>query len=93
MELRQLRLTAGETTVALASRAGVKLSDFLEWNEITLSTSLQPDQYYLLGKKRTRGDHPFHNVSPGETLWQVSQKYGVQMKKIRRYNRMRSSDE
>lgn len=91
--LKAIKANAGETTVALASRAGVKLSDFLVWNEITRSTSLQPDQYYLLGKKRTRADHPFHNVSPGETLWQISQKYGVQVKKIRRYNRMSSSDE
>jgi membrane-bound lytic murein transglycosylase D len=32
-------------------------------------------------------------VAAGETLWNVSQQYGVQMKKLRRYNRLRSNDE
>lgn len=91
--LKAIKAHAGETPVALASRAGVKLSDFLAWNDITRSTSLQADQYYLLGKKRTRGAQAFHNVSPGETLWDVSQEYGVKMKNLKRYNRMSSGDE
>ena len=69
------------------------LSDFLTWNDISKDTRIEADQYYLLGKKRTRGQEAYHKVSAGESLWEVSQRYGVQIKKLRRYNRLSSSDE
>jgi membrane-bound lytic murein transglycosylase D len=91
--IKAIKASAGESAASLANKAGVKLSDFLTWNEISRNTPLEADQYYLLGKKRTRGEETYHNVSPGENLWQISQRYGVQQKKLRRFNRMRSNEE
>lgn len=91
--IKAIMAAAGETPATLASRGGVKLSDFLSWNDITRNSDTQPGKYYLLGKKRIRGEEAYHQVSAGEDLWEISQKYGVQLKKIRRYNRMGPKDE
>jgi membrane-bound lytic murein transglycosylase D len=90
--IKAIKATPGETSAALASRAGVMLSDFLTWNDISNDSRIEADQYYLLGKKRTRGQEAYHKVSAGESLWEVSQRYGVQIKKLRRYNRLNASD-
>ena len=52
--IKAIKAVPGETSAALASRAGVMLSDFLTWNDISKDTRIEADQYYLLGKKRTR---------------------------------------
>jgi membrane-bound lytic murein transglycosylase D len=82
-----------ETAAQLAARAGVDLSAFLKWNDMSISDKVIGGNYYLLGKKRSRASFSYHKVLPGETLWMVSQQYGVQQKKLRKYNRLGSSEE
>lgn len=91
--IKAIKAMPGESAVALAARAGVKLSDFLSWNDISRNTSLDADQYYLLAKKRARAEKDYHQVSEGERIWDVSQRYGVQIKKLRRYNRMKTGED
>lgn len=90
--IKAIKSVAGETPAILASRAGVALDDFLAWNDITKNSKITPDEYYLLGKKRARGEDAYHKVSEGDNLWKISQMYGVQLKKIRRFNRMSSGE-
>ncbi|HMG91086.1 MAG TPA: transglycosylase SLT domain-containing protein, partial [Chryseolinea sp.] len=83
-----IKANASETPAQLATRAGVDLSDFLKWNDIDISDRTEADQYYLLGKKRVRGSESYHKAAAGDNLWKVSQQYGVQLKKLKKYNRM-----
>ena len=80
--------SASETPAQLAKRASVELSDFLKWNDISISDRIEADQYYLLGKKRVRGSESYHKVVAGDNLWKISQQYGVQVKKLKKYNRL-----
>jgi membrane-bound lytic murein transglycosylase D len=91
--IKAIKALPGETPGVLATRAGVALSDFLTWNDISKDMRIEAEQYYLLGKKRTRGQDAYHKVSAGESLWDVSQRYGVQIKKLRRYNRLSSNED
>lgn len=90
--IKAIRPRSGENVAALAKRAGVPLGNFLSWNDISSSTALDPDQYYLLGKKRKRAAKDYHQVKAGEDLWKVSQMYAVNIKKLRRYNRLNNND-
>lgn len=83
----------GDNPTKLAARANTDLSMFLKWNDISISTRTEPGRYYLLGRKRARADQAYHKVSSGETLWDISQKYGLQLKKLKRYNRVESDRE
>ena len=86
-----IKANATENPTQLAKRAGVDLSDFLKWNDISISDRIEADQYYLLGKKRVRGSEAYHQAAAGDNLWKVSQQYGVQLKKLKKYNRMSES--
>lgn len=88
-----IRAEEQETPTALASRAGVDLSAFLKWNDISISDRLKAGNYYLLGKKRSRASTAYHKVSEGESLWSISQQYGVQIKKLKKYNRLGNNEE
>jgi membrane-bound lytic murein transglycosylase D len=79
---------AGETPAQLAQRADVALASFLRWNDLSSEDKLEAGRYYFLGKKRPRAVEAYHKVSAGENLWTVSQQYGVQMKKLKKYNRI-----
>ena len=79
-----------ETPTKLAARAGVDLSAFLKYNDISISDRVEPGQHFFLTKKRNRASSPYHKLVTGESLWSVSQQYGVQMKKLKRYNRIQS---
>ncbi len=80
----------GENATRLAERANADLADFLKWNDISISHSIEPNQYYLLGKKRNRASEAYHKVASGESLWQISQRYGVKMRKLKKFNRLNS---
>jgi membrane-bound lytic murein transglycosylase D len=90
--IKAIQALEGETAVKLAERAHVDLASFLKWNDITISTKLQSGSYYLLGKKRGRAVEDYHKLVKGESLWSVSQKYGVRLKKLRKFNRLNSDD-
>jgi len=85
-----IKANASETPALLAKRAGIDLSDFLKWNDISISDRIEADQLYLLGKKRVRGAESYHKAVAGDNLWKVSQQYGVQIKKLKKYNRISS---
>ena len=83
---------AGDKPSTLAERMNVDLSYFLKCNDISISDPLIPGQYYFLSRKRTRGSTAYHKVESKEDLWKVSQLYGVQLKKLKKFNRMSDSE-
>jgi membrane-bound lytic murein transglycosylase D len=88
-DLVAIQALKGETAITLAQRAGIDLSKFLKWNDLKYGTDqVVADEYYFLSKKRIRAIDNFHKVQPGEDLWSVSQRYGVRMKRLRKYNRL-----
>jgi membrane-bound lytic murein transglycosylase D len=81
-----MKALAGETATMLATRAGMDLSAFLKYNDISVSERLIAGNFYYLKKKRTKASAPQHVVQPGENLWTISQQYGVQLRKLQKYN-------
>lgn len=80
----------GDDLRRLVARAGVDLPKFVRWNDMEKNDPIIPGQIYFLGKKRLKGSEDFHKVSRGESLWEVSQRYGLQLKRLKRYNRIES---
>lgn len=78
----------GDDARRLAARGGVDLPKFLDWNDLKKNDPIIAGAVYYLAKKRLKGSEAFHKVSPGESLWAVSQKYGLQLKRLKRYNRI-----
>lgn len=87
-----IKAVAGETTSALATRGNVSLSDFLKYNEIGVDHELQAGSFYFLQKKKTKSDHLNHTVKADENLWTISQEYAVQLKRLKKLNRISDSN-
>lgn len=85
-----IQAVEGDDLRRLVARAGVDLPKFVRWNDMKKTDRIVPGQIYFLGKKRLKGSEDFHKVSPGESLWSVSQRYGLQLRRLKRYNRIES---
>jgi membrane-bound lytic murein transglycosylase D len=80
----------GENSESFAARAGLPLQDFLRWNDLTSAGKLMAGEFYFLSKKRNKAIEDFHKVEPGENLWLISQRYGVKVKQLKKFNRLPS---
>lgn len=85
-----IQALAGDNARILSARGLVDLPDFLKWNDLTAADPIVAGQVYFLGRKRLKGSEAFHKVAPGESLWTVSQKYGLKLKRLKRYNRLQA---
>ncbi|AEI47112.1 LysM peptidoglycan-binding domain-containing protein [Runella slithyformis] len=72
----------------LARKAKISFSSFLRYNEMSERDPIVPGDVYYLAKKGKRAAVPFHTVREGESLWKVSQVYGIRVKYIVKNNRI-----
>ncbi|WMN13072.1 LysM peptidoglycan-binding domain-containing protein [Marivirga salinae] len=79
---------AGYTVKKLAETAGVDEFKFRRWNDLKIREELKTGKIYYLRRKRNRAKFYYHTVSQNENMWEISQKYGVKLKKLYRKNRM-----
>jgi membrane-bound lytic murein transglycosylase D len=89
--IQTIQAGEGETAPALAARAEVSVAKFLKWNDMEASTKIIAGEYYYLGKKRGRAEENFHKAVAGENLWSISQQYGVQLRRLKKFNRVESN--
>ncbi len=76
-----------ESITAFAIRAHVSESDFLKFNDISTEHTLKPGDFYFVQKKKTKSAALTHTLADGEDLWAVSQRFGVVLKKLQKFNR------
>jgi membrane-bound lytic murein transglycosylase D len=81
-----MKVHSGENATTFVKRAGVDLSYFLKCNDLSISDKLISGDYYYLKKKKAKASVPQHVVKPGDNLWSISQQYGVQLRKLQKYN-------
>lgn len=74
---------------ALAKKADISLSKFLKYNDLGIDGLLIPGQVYYMKSKRGKAKAHYHVAQPGETLWSISQKFGIKLKKLKSKNRIR----
>ncbi len=74
----------GESLELLASRYGVSRGQIMSLNQLD-NASLTPGQPLVIKKQSTSGGK-FHIVKPGETLYTIAKRYGVNISKLRELN-------
>ena len=74
----------GESLTLLASRYSVSLGQIMSLNNLT-DNAITPGQTLIIKKKSTAGNKE-HVVKPGETLYSIAKKYGVNISKLRELN-------
>jgi mannosyl-glycoprotein endo-beta-N-acetylglucosaminidase/LysM domain-containing protein len=87
----------GETAADIAARTNMSANRILKYNERISSKNqkIKKDTRVFLQRKRSnfRGKKKWHYVQEGESLFDVSQLYGVRLSKLQKKNRIPESSE
>lgn len=75
-----------------AIRFGVRYAKLLEINDLP-DAPLEADMYIYLDKKHAAAARATHTVAEGETLTQIAQKEGIQLKYLKAYNKIGGNEE
>ncbi|HBH25719.1 MAG TPA: hypothetical protein DDY13_20175 [Cytophagales bacterium] len=86
---RKGTLADGRSTIdMLALQGDISVEKFMKFNDMTGVEQIQRGKPYYFQRKRNKASTHYHVVLPGETLWGISQKYGVKLKSLMRKNRL-----
>lgn len=83
----------GNEVAQMAAKSNTKISRFLSYNDMSDRDMVKEGQVYYLQSKVKKAKVPFHTVLGEQSLWDISQMYGVRLKSILKYNRMKSAKE
>lgn len=83
-----IQAQSGDNGGTLARKARISYSSFLRYNDLNEKDPIVPGEVYYLAKKRKKALVPFHTTRDGETSRSISNRYGVRLKKLMRYNRL-----
>jgi membrane-bound lytic murein transglycosylase D len=78
--------------IKLAKKAGIKIQDFLKYNDMEKNDKLNAGQVYYLQSKYDIGMAAFHTMKKGQTLWEVSQIYGLRYKNLKALNKIKEGE-
>ncbi len=84
-------IPAKDTDMAtLIGSLDISRNKFLKYNDMGISSELNPDLPYYLKKKKSKTptDAEFHVLQYGEDLQEVSQRYSLKLKSLMRKNRI-----
>jgi LysM repeat protein len=74
------------TQTQIATENNIPLYKVFVFNDLKETDLLAQDQLLFLANKKVEADKSFHLVVTGERLYDISQKEGIQLKKLKEYN-------
>lgn len=79
----------GDTFGNIANEFGFNEKDLLKFNEVPEDFPLSEGDIVYFQKKKTRADKPYeyHTVQVGESMYSISQTYGIQLRNLYRLNK------
>ncbi|MDN3686476.1 LysM peptidoglycan-binding domain-containing protein [Cyclobacterium jeungdonense] len=72
----------------LASQAGISERKLRRSNDLKPTDPVQAGRYYYTRRKKSKGEPAEHVVQVGETLWGISQLYGIRLHSLMAKNRV-----
>lgn len=79
----------GDSFAGIANEFGFEEKDLLRFNEVPEDFPLSEGDLVYFQKKKPRADKPYydHVVQVGESMYSISQKYGIQLRNLYRLNK------
>lgn len=66
---------------------------FYKYNDLEKGSDLYEEGVLYLQPKRNCAKEDYHIVEEGESMWEISQQYGIKLKKLYKKNRMEKGEE
>lgn len=83
----------GQTVAQIANSYGIPLRKLEKWNDIDLGYTVAPGMHFFLQPKRNKGATRYHRVDEGETMYGISQQYGIKVDKLYQRNALEMGQE
>lgn len=85
----------GETVDEISTEYDVDPRLLRKYNELDKEKKMRfrPGQIVFLQPKRNKGTEEYHTVQRGETMYSISQKYGIKLRKLYKKNKMKAGSE
>jgi membrane-bound lytic murein transglycosylase D len=83
----------GDTIGSLAGIGNISKQRFIECNELDEGHFVRGGQVYYFVEKRTRAEAHYHVVRGSESVWEISQKYGIKVSSLLNKNRFKNLSE
>ncbi len=91
--IKYVKAKQGETIIDIAAKLEQMPGWIAGWNDMAKDSKLEEGQIVYIQPKRNKSKSAeFHIAEQGETLWGVSQRYGVKLKKLAQYNGLGIAD-
>lgn len=84
---------AGTSLIQVANQRDIKLRNIVRYNDLESDNPVKKDAYIFLQKKGKSGKNDYHTVAPGETMYDIAQVEGIQLRWLRRRNKMKEGQE
>lgn len=81
----------GDHITLLADELNMFEWEFYKYNEISKGSDVKPGMIVYLQPKRRKAEEKTHIVKKGETIWDISQKYGVKIEWIYKRNQLETN--
>lgn len=83
-----------DTYRKIARHLGLSMWEIYSYNDIPKTAPISPGQKVYIERKRNRAKkgNDYHVVKAGETMYTISQKYGIKLKKLYKKNRMEAGE-
>ena len=78
----------GDTFKSLSKEFGISRSKLIKYNDLYKDYNIKAGDIIYLERKRSKAskEYRFHTTSNGESLYSISQKYGVRLKNVYKMN-------
>ncbi|WP_114752657.1 LysM peptidoglycan-binding domain-containing protein [Pleomorphovibrio marinus] len=87
-DIRAVRASRSGPITQLAIQTGKRERKLRRVNDLNRSDAIIEGNYYYTKRKKAKGKVGEHIVQPGETLWSISQKYGIRLHSLKAKNRL-----
>ncbi|MCX6268365.1 MAG: glucosaminidase domain-containing protein [Bacteroidetes bacterium] len=84
--LRMIIARQDDNLYVISRDFNVTVSKLLSYNDLQFATALKPGQIVYLEQKRRKGCVKKHKVLKDETLYDISQRYGIKLKTLSKRN-------
>lgn len=88
-DIKAVQAANTTTQSDFAEDLDIKENKLRRLNDLEKGERIESGKYYYTKKKKTKADVETHVVRSGETLWSISQKYGIKLSSLKAKNRIR----
>ncbi len=82
-----------ETLESIADENDLSNRQIYKYNDLQKGQSIKEGDIVYLKPKRRRGSEKYHTLKEGETMYMISQQYGIKLKHLYRRNRLEMGEE